>query len=67
MGMLGLWRGLYPVIGDPGGTIALNYGVDNPPSKYVIDPRGRVVAKIIGPVTAVGLDSLIKRSIGEGL
>jgi len=67
LAMLGPWRGLYPVIGDPGGKIALNYGVDNPPSKYVIDPRGRVVAKIIGPVTTVGLDSLLKRAIGEGL
>jgi hypothetical protein len=43
---------LYPVVTDPGGATALNYGVSNPPSKYIIDPRGTVVAKIIGPVTA---------------
>lgn len=65
--LIGPWAGLYPVLIDPGGTIALNYGVDNPPSKYVIDPRGRVVAKIIGPVTAAGLDSVIKRAQAEGL
>jgi cytochrome c biogenesis protein CcmG/thiol:disulfide interchange protein DsbE len=67
LAMLGPWRGLYPVLGDPEGRYALSYGVDNPPSKYVIDPKGRVVAKIIGPVTAVGLDSLLKRAIAQGL
>ncbi|MHB8378308.1 MAG: TlpA family protein disulfide reductase [Acidimicrobiales bacterium] len=65
--MLGPWRGLYPVLGDPGGRIALNYGVDNPPTKFVIDPRGRVVAKIIGPVTAAGLDALLRRASVQGL
>ncbi len=67
LAMLGPWRGLYPVLGDPGGRFALNYGVDNPPSKYVIDPRGRGIAKIIGPVTAAGLDSVLKRATLEGL
>ncbi|MHB1087589.1 MAG: TlpA family protein disulfide reductase [Acidimicrobiales bacterium] len=67
LAMLGPWRGLYPVLGDPGGRFALNYGVDNPPSKFVIDPKGRVIAKIIGPVTAAGLDSVLKRATLEGL
>ena len=65
--MLGPWRGLYPVLGDPQGRYALNYGVDNPPTKYLIDPRGRIVAKIIGPVTATGLDALLKRASAQGL
>ena len=65
--LLGPWVGLYPVITDPGGRIALNYGVYNPPSKYVIDPEGRVVAKIIGPVTAAGLDSIITRAKSQSL
>jgi len=65
--MLGPWVGLYPVLGDREGKFALSYGVDNPPSKYVIDPKGRVVAKIIGPVTAIGLDSLLKRATAQGL
>ncbi len=60
--LLGPWVGLYPVLTDPGGTIALDYGVDNPPSKYVVDPKGRVVAKIVGPVTAAGLDAVIARA-----
>ena len=65
--LLGPWVGLYPVITDPGGHIALNYGVYNPPSKYVIDPEGKVVTKIIGPVTASGLDSVITRAKAQGL
>ncbi len=65
--MLGPWIGLYPVLVDPGGQIALQYGVDNPPSKYVIDPEGRVVTKIVGPVTAAGLDAVITQAARRGL
>ncbi|MBF6558302.1 MAG: redoxin domain-containing protein [Acidimicrobiales bacterium] len=65
--LLGPWVGLYPVIIDPGGRIALDYGVYNPPSKYVIDPSGTVVVKIIGPVTAAQLDAVIARAKARGL
>ncbi len=67
LAMFGPWRGLYPVLGDPGGKIALNYGVDNPPSKFVIDPKGRVIAKVLGPVTAAGLNSILVRAENQGL
>jgi cytochrome c biogenesis protein CcmG/thiol:disulfide interchange protein DsbE len=60
--LLGPWVGLYPVLADPGGTDALDYGVFNPPSKYVIDPRGRAVAKVIGAVTATELDAIIAKA-----
>ncbi len=62
--LLGPWVGLYPVVSDPGGRIALDFGVRNPPSKYVVDPTGRVVAKLIGPVTAAQLDAIIVRAKG---
>lgn len=65
--LLGLWIGLYPVIADPGGRIELNFGVFNPPSKYVIDPKGMAVAKIIGPVTAHKLDSIVSRAMAQVL
>ena len=52
---------------DPSGTIALDYGVFNPPSKYVIDPQGRVIVKLIGAVTATGVDAIIARAKGQGL
>lgn len=63
---VGPWAGLYPVLADPGGNTALDYGVYNPPSKYVIDPGGRVVAKIIGPVTAFELNVIIARAAKRG-
>ena len=65
--LLGPWKGSYPVMVDPGGHVALNFGVFNPPSKYVIDAKGIVVAKIIGPVTAGELDSIVSRAIAQGL
>ncbi len=67
LAMFGPWRGLYPVLGDPGGKIALNYGVDNPPTKFIIDLKGRVIAKVIGPVTAAGLNSLLVRANNQSL
>jgi cytochrome c biogenesis protein CcmG/thiol:disulfide interchange protein DsbE len=65
--LLGPWNGLYPVITDPGGRVALNFPVVNPPFKYAIDPKGIVVAKIIGPVTAEELDSIVLRAMAQGL
>ncbi len=60
-GFLGPAISLYPVLADPTGTIAISYGVDKPPSKFLIDPSGRVVAKVVGAVTASGLEALINR------
>jgi cytochrome c biogenesis protein CcmG, thiol:disulfide interchange protein DsbE len=59
---LGAWIGLFPVLVDVGGQIANDYGVGQPPMKFLIDPRGKVVAKVIGPVTERGLDQLIARA-----
>jgi len=52
----------WPTLADPGGTIALDYGVSHPPSTYLIAPDGRLVAYITGPVTASGLDALIAKA-----
>ena len=51
--------GTWPVIGDPGGRIALDYGVRGPPESFLIDPQGFVVWKAIGQVSADGLDRLV--------
>ena len=51
--------GAWPVIGDPGGRIALDYGVRGPPESFLIDPNGFVVWKGIGQVSADGLDRLV--------
>ncbi|MBW4030817.1 MAG: TlpA family protein disulfide reductase [Acidobacteria bacterium] len=51
----------YPSIDDPNGTLAFHYGVTSPPSTFVIDPSGRVVAELLGPVTTAQLDQVIAR------
>lgn len=61
----GEW-GRFPVLADPGGGIALDYGVRNPPEKYLIDPEGTVVAKIIGPTTAATLDRFVHQAEVSG-
>ena len=37
---------------DPGGQLAITYGVRGPPETYLIGPDGTVEAKVLGPVTA---------------
>jgi cytochrome c biogenesis protein CcmG/thiol:disulfide interchange protein DsbE len=51
--------GAWPVVLDPDGRLALDYGVAQVPESYLIAPDGTVVAKVIGGVTATGLDKLL--------
>lgn len=66
IGFLGPALGQYPVIADPTGVIATSFGVGNPPTKFVIDPKGRIIAKILGAVTADGLERLISEARTRG-
>ena len=59
--------GGWPLVGDPGGRIALDYGVRGPPESFVVDPGGYVVSKIVGQVTADGLDRLLRAARERGL
>jgi cytochrome c biogenesis protein CcmG/thiol:disulfide interchange protein DsbE len=54
--------GDWPVLDDPGGKIALDFGVRGPPESYVIDPDGFVISKIVGEVRASGLDALLAQA-----
>ncbi len=63
---LGPELGRYPVVADPVGRIALDYGVDNPPEKYLVAPNGVIFDKVIGPVTADLLDQLIAKAKAAG-
>lgn len=49
----------WPSVADPGGHLAIAYGVDDPPQSFLVAPNGRVVARILGGVTAAGLDELV--------
>ena len=51
----------YPAIADPGEKIAIEYGVTGPPSTYIINPQGIVVAHVNGPVTSSGLEAVINQ------
>ena len=44
---------------DPNGSIAVAYGVANPPESFVVAPDGRVIGAIPGGVTLAALDELV--------
>jgi thiol-disulfide isomerase/thioredoxin len=52
---------LYPSLIDPAGTIANRYGVNSPPTTYVIDRHGRVAVSLLGPVSARQLEAIVNR------
>ncbi len=49
----------WPAISDTSGQIGLRWGVDEPPESFLISPSGKVLTKIIGPVSARQLEALI--------
>lgn len=57
--------GDWPVVLDPDGRIALQYGVSGVPESYLIAPDGTVVAKLVGGVTATGLDQILAQVQGS--
>lgn len=48
--------GDWPVVTDPGGQTALDYGVRGVPETFIVDPNGVIVSKVVGGITADGLD-----------
>jgi thiol-disulfide isomerase/thioredoxin len=52
---------LYPSIIDPGGSIANRYGVESPPTTFVINAKGRVVVTLIGAVRLAQLESVLRK------
>jgi len=51
----------WPVIADPDGQVALDFGVRGPPESFIIAPDGTVLYKIVGQVDAAGLNRLVPR------
>ena len=56
--------GDWPVVLDPDGRIALSYGAAGVPESYLVAPDGTIVAKLIGGVTADGLDAVLDEARG---
>lgn len=56
----------WKVVNDQSGKIALAYGVADPPESFLIGPNGRVLAEILGGVTASGLDHLLGQAKALG-
>jgi cytochrome c biogenesis protein CcmG/thiol:disulfide interchange protein DsbE len=52
---------LYPSVIDRGGVIANRYGVVSPPTTFIINTHGRVVASLLGAVTARQLSRALTR------
>jgi thiol-disulfide isomerase/thioredoxin len=53
----------YPVGYDGSGRTARTYGVGALPASFVISPRGRVVARFLGPVSTRKLNAAIARTL----
>ena len=56
--------GDWPVLADPVGSTALEFGVTGVPESYLIAPDGTVVSKIIGGVDYERLEDLLARAKG---
>ena len=54
--------GTWPMLNDPKGRIALDYGVAGIPESFLISPDGVVVAKLLGGVRAGDLEQLLYRA-----
>jgi len=59
----------YPSLNDPNDTVALDFGGTVPPAgiptTLVIDRRGRIAARIVGPVSYNGLKALVTQISAE--
>ncbi len=51
--------GDWPVVIDPEGAIGVAYGVARVPESFLVAPDGTVVQRLVGGVTAEGLDGLL--------
>ncbi|HVF13660.1 MAG TPA: TlpA disulfide reductase family protein [Acidimicrobiales bacterium] len=54
--------GAWPMLTDPKGSIALNFGVSGVPESFLVDPDGIVRSRILGGVRAVDLDRLLAQA-----
>jgi len=55
----------YPIGYDDLGDIASKYGVAYTPTTFFVDRRGRIVKRVLGPVSAAELDAQIQRALAS--
>ena len=54
--------GDWPMVTDPAGRIALEWGVTGVPESFLVDPDGTVRSRILGGVTVEGLERLLREA-----
>jgi cytochrome c biogenesis protein CcmG/thiol:disulfide interchange protein DsbE len=52
----------WPAVADPGGAIANDFGVESPPTTFLVNPAGTVVGDLVGPVTAGQLQAMLAQA-----
>ncbi|HUP71153.1 MAG TPA: TlpA disulfide reductase family protein [Acidimicrobiales bacterium] len=55
--------GDWPVLDDPGAKV--DFGVRGVPESFLVDPDGLVLTRLVGGVTAVGLDRLLAQAVAQ--
>jgi cytochrome c biogenesis protein CcmG/thiol:disulfide interchange protein DsbE len=58
--------GSYPVVSDSDSSAALAYGIRGVPETYVVDPKGQLVDRFVGPVTYPQLSRRIDDVMSKG-
>jgi len=58
--------GDWPMLSDPNGRIALDYGVSGVPESFLVNPQGIIVSKLLGGVRAADLQNLLDRAQRQG-
>jgi cytochrome c biogenesis protein CcmG, thiol:disulfide interchange protein DsbE len=58
--------GSWPMLTDPNGRIALNFGVSGVPESFLVDPDGVVRRRILGGVRAADLDRVLAEARAGG-
>jgi cytochrome c biogenesis protein CcmG/thiol:disulfide interchange protein DsbE len=65
-GFLSSYGASWPAISDTAGQIGLRWGVDEPPESFLIAPSGKVLTKMIGPISAKQIEGLITVATFKG-
>lgn len=58
--------GDWPMLTDPDGRVALDFGVAGVPESFLVSPDGVIVSKILGGVRAVDLERLLDEARAKG-